>query len=56
MLKNNLRLFKLDSKTLLVCHSAVTSTKQQNTKANPTLIFLDISIKIIGRGFLQSKL
>ena len=34
--KNNLRLFKLDSKTLLVCHSAVTSTKWQNMKATPT--------------------
>ena len=27
ILKNNLRLFKLDSKTLLVCHNVVTSTK-----------------------------
>ena len=27
ILKNNLRLFKLDSKTLCVCHKAVTSTK-----------------------------
>ena len=25
--KNNLKLFKIDSKTLLVCHNAVTSTK-----------------------------
>ena len=27
ILKNNLRLFKLDSKTLLVCHSAIGSAK-----------------------------
>ena len=53
--KNNLRLFKLDSKTLLACHTAMTSTKWGNIKATPTLTLLeDISIKIIGRGFLQS--
>ena len=48
LVKNNLRLFKLDSKTLLVCHSAVTSTKWQNMKATPTLTLLeDISRKKI---------
>ena len=51
ILKNNLRLLK----TLLVCHSAITSTKWQNMKAIPTLILLeDISIKIVGRGLLYS--
>ena len=35
MLKNNLRLFKVDWKTLLVCHNAITSTKWQNMKATP---------------------
>ena len=55
ILKNNLRLFKLDSKTLIVCHSAITSTKLQNMNASPNLILLeDITIKIIGRGLLQS--
>ena len=59
-LKNNLRLFKLDSKMLytsniLVYHNAITSTNWRNMKAIPTLILLeDISIKIIGRGFLYS--
>ena len=53
--KNNLRLFKLDSKTLLACHAAMMSTKWGNIKATSTLTLLeDISIKIIGRGFLQS--
>ena len=57
MLKINLRLFKLDSKTSLVCHSAATSTKWQNVKATPTMIFLeDISRKIIRRSFLWSFL
>ena len=55
ILKNNLRLFKLDSNTLLLYHSAIMSTKWRNMKAIPTLILLeDISIKIIGRGFLYS--
>ena len=46
ILKNNLMLFKLDSKTLLVYHCAI-------MKPTPTLIFLeDISIQIIGRGLL----
>ena len=53
MLKSDLRLFKLDSKTLLVYHSVITSTKWRNMKAIPTLNLLeDISIKIIGRGLL----
>ena len=38
ILKNNLRLFKLDSNTSLMGHSAVTSTKWRNMKATPTLI------------------
>ena len=55
ILKNNLMLFKLDSKTLLVCHSAIGSAKWWNMKPTPTLILLeDISIKIVGRGLLQS--
>ena len=55
ILKNNLRLFKQDSKTLLVCQSTDTSSKLQNVKANLTLILLeDISIKITGTGLLQS--
>ena len=55
--KNNIRLFKLDSKTLLVYQSAIMSTKWRNMKATPTLILLeDISIKIIERGLLQSYL
>ena len=55
ILKNNLRLFKLDSKTLLVCHNVVTSTKWQNMKAIPTLILLeDISVKIIGKAFYKA--
>ena len=41
ILKNILRFFKLDSETLLVCHSAVTLTKWQNMKANPTLTPLE---------------
>ena len=57
ILKNKLKLFKLDSKILLVCHNAVTSTKSRNMKAIPTLILLEgISIKIMGRGLLQSYL
>ena len=57
ILKNNLRLFKLDSKYLLVRHNVVTSTKWRNVKTTPTLILLeDISVKIIGRGILQSYL
>ena len=53
--KNDLRLFKLDSKTLLVYHSAITSTKWRNMKAFPTLIFLeDISTKNFGRSLLCS--
>ena len=55
ILKNNLSLFKLDSKTLLVHHCTITSTKWQNMKVTPTLILLeDISIKIIRRGLLYS--
>ena len=55
ILKNNLRLFKLDSKTLLVYHCVITSTKWRNMKVTPTLTLLeDISIKIIGRGLLYS--
>ena len=55
ILKNNLRLFKLDSKTLLVYHCTITSTKWRNIKITPTLILLeDTSIKIIGRGLLYS--
>ena len=55
ILKNNLRLFKVDSKTLLMCHNATTSTNWWNMKATPTLILLeDSSVKIIGRGLLQS--
>ena len=55
ILKSNVRLFNLDSKTLIVYHSAITSSKSKNMKAAPTLIFLeDISIKIIGRGLLYS--
>ena len=55
ILKNNLRLFKLDSKTLLVYDSAIISTKWRNMKAIPTLILSeDILIKIIGRGLLYS--
>ena len=38
ILKNKLRFLKLDSKTLLVCHCAITSTKWRNMKATPTLI------------------
>ena len=57
ILKNKLRFLKLDSKTLLVCHCAITSTKWRNMKATPTLILLeDISIKIILTGLLQSYL
>ena len=53
--KNNLRLFRLDSKTLLVYHCAIASNKWRNMKVTPTLILLeDISIKIIGRGLLYS--
>ena len=55
ILKNNLRLLKLDSKTLLVYHCAITSIKWLNMKLTRTLIFLeDVSIKIIGRGLLYS--
>ena len=55
LLKNYLRLFKLDSKILIVYHSAITPTKWRNMKAIATLILLeDISIKIIGRGLLYS--
>ena len=55
ILKNNLRLLKLDSKALLVYHCAIMSTKWRNMKVTPTLIFLeDLSIKIIGRGLLYS--
>ena len=55
ILKNNLRLFKLDSKTLPLCHCAITSTKWRNMKVTQALILLeDISIKIIGRGLLYS--
>ena len=55
ILKNNLRLFQLDSKTLLVCHSTETSIKWQNMKTISNLILLeDIAIKIIGRLLLQS--
>ena len=55
ILKNNLRLLKLDSKASLVYHCAIMSTKWRNMKVTPTLIFLeDLSIKIIGRGLLYS--
>ena len=48
-----MRLFELDSKTLVVYDSATTSTNWPNMKAIPTLIVLeDISIKIIGGGLL----
>ena len=48
-----MRLFELDSKTLVVYDSAITSTNWPNMKAIPTLIVLeDISIKIIGGGLL----
>ena len=57
IVKNNLRLFKLDSKTLLVCHNVVTSTKWRNMKATTTLTLLeDISVKTASRGFLQNYL
>ena len=36
ILKNNLRLFKLDSKTLLVYHCTITSTKWRNMKVTPS--------------------
>ena len=36
ILKNNLRFSKLDSKTLLVYHSAMMSTKWQSMKTTPT--------------------
>ena len=36
-----LRLFNIDSKTLFVCHSAITSTKWRNTDPTPTLILLE---------------
>ena len=54
ILKNNLRLFQLDSKTVAVYHSAITSSNLPNMKAIPTLILLgDISKKIIGGGLLH---
>ena len=54
MLKNDLRLFKLDSKTLPVYHCAITSTKWKKMNFTPTLILLeDISIKIIERSLLS---
>ena len=40
MVKNNLSLFELDSKTSLVCHNALTSTKWRNMKTILTLILL----------------
>ena len=36
ILKDNLRLFKLDSKTLLVYHCTITSTKWRNMKVTPS--------------------
>ena len=53
--KNNLKLFKLDSKTLLVYHYVIMSIKWRNMKVTRTLILLeDISIKTIGKGLLYS--
>lgn len=53
-LNNSLGLFKLNSKTLLVCSTAVTSGKWQNTKATLTLILLeDISIKLLTKALYK---
>ena len=45
--KNNLRLFKQDSLTLILYHNAVTWTKWRKMKATPTLIFLVAMSKLV---------
>ena len=45
--KNNLRLFKQDSLTLILYHNAVTWTKWRKMKATPTLIFLVAMSKFV---------
>ena len=55
ILRNNLRLFKLDSNTLLVCNSVVTSAKWKNVKAAPTLILWKIFQQILlGEAFYKA--
>ena len=53
-IKEKQRLIKLVSETLLVCHSAVTSTKWRNMKATPTSFWKIFKWNLLGEAYYKA--